>query len=369
MNNNNKKQHGPKRYRYLINILSALLTVLFIWLLGFVLGDIGTLPGPDYEEIEKQHVDQKLIDELNTLREQEEKLSRQIKNQKEIQDILQTSTQNTKETMNQLLEMHRLNIEKGIDPTEKEQKALAESENLFLENQKKFQVANKKVAELSEQQREINQQIQSLRDQINQQKEPAQEEYKHQQRIHSIKVASFKLAFLIPMLFLAAWLVYKQKTSAFVPIFYAGLIATLWKTGSIMHQYFPHELFKYIAIVAAITVVLMFIIHLIKKMIKPKSDWRLKQIKEAYIHHFCPVCSFPIKRGPFKHAVWTSRGPRFQTRDKSMDEQEEDQSYICPACGEQLYESCESCQSTRPSLLPHCPACGNSKQIMVNHTN
>lgn len=366
--NVNKKQQGPKRYRYFVNLLSVLLTVLFIWLLGFILGDIGTLPGPEYEEIEKQHVDQKLVDEFSTLQEKEQKLSRQIKNQKEIQDILQTSTQNSKETMNQLLEMHRLKIEKGIDPTEKEQSALAESENLFLENQKKFQEANKNVAELSEQQREINQHIQSLRDQINQQKEPAQEEYKQQQRIHSIKVASFKLAFLIPLLFLTIWLVYKQKTSAFAPIFYAAFIATLWKTGTIMHQYFPLEFFKYIAIAAAIIVVLMCIIHLIKKTIKPKWDWRLKQIKKAYTDHLCPVCSFPIKRGPFKYAVWTSLGPRFQVWNKSIDEEVEDQPYICPACGEQLYEKCESCQSIRPSLLSHCPTCGNSKQIMGNQT-
>ena len=54
--------------------------------------------------------------------------------------------------MRQLTDLYRLNLERDIKPTEEEQRALAESQRLFLENQAKFQAANEEVASLSERQ-------------------------------------------------------------------------------------------------------------------------------------------------------------------------------------------------------------------------
>ena len=39
----------------------------FIWLLSFMLNDIGDLPGPDYNTIQKSHVPEEKLNEANNL--------------------------------------------------------------------------------------------------------------------------------------------------------------------------------------------------------------------------------------------------------------------------------------------------------------
>ena len=61
---------SPFFYRFFIWALSTLLTLLFIWLLGFIVNDIGNLPGPDWEEIEARHIDEATKNRIEELNEQ-----------------------------------------------------------------------------------------------------------------------------------------------------------------------------------------------------------------------------------------------------------------------------------------------------------
>ena len=360
----NEKRRGPWMHHFLIFSFGLLLTVLLVWLLGFILSDIGDLPGPNYEDIEKKHVGLALTNRLDSLQKEQQSLATQIRNQREIQNILRTSTDNSKQTMNQLLEMHRLKLERRLTPTQTEQTALAESEALFLTNQKKFQIANEQIAQLSEQQRNLQQQIEDLNEQIGNKRKLAREEHNGLRRTHLLKVGAFKLAFIIPMLLVATWFIIKKRGSAYAPFIYSAFIATFWKTGEIMHAYFPSDFFKYIAIGASLAIVTAFLIHLIRMIAAPKKGWIFKQYKEAYNKQRCPVCAYPIYRGPYKHMTWTTKGPKGIMPAFTGGESEAEQPYTCPSCGEQLYEKCEKCDGIRHSLLPYCESCGDEKQSL-----
>ena len=245
-----------------------------------------------------------------------------------------------------------------MTPTEVEQQALAESEAQFLENQRRFQVANETIARLSEQQRDVNRQIAALEETLGEKRKPAREEYDRAREVHALKVAVVKLAIVVPLLFAAAWLVITKRTSAYAPLAYAAFGATFWTTGRVMYQNFPREYFKYIAVGAAIVIVLALLVHLIRMLTAPKRDWLLRQYKEAYNKRLCPVCAFPIQRGPLKGLVWTRRGPHGILPVPQAAEDKEEKPYTCPSCGEALYAACESCGKSRHVLLPYCQHCG-----------
>lgn len=353
-----KLRRGPVLHRVFIIALSVLMTLLLIWFLGFILGDIGRLRGPDYEAIQKKYVDQAFVDEVADLEKEKQALQIEINNQREIQAILRTSTENSQQTMNQLLEMHRLSLEKNIKPTELEQASLAESEAQFLQNQKSFQQANEEIARLSERLRETERQMAALRDQLEEQRKPAREEFDRLRERHSLKVAALKLAFLVPVLLVAAWLALRKRGSPYLPLILALLCAAFWKTGVVMHQHFPREYFKYIAIGAAIAIVLAGLIHLIRIVASPKKDWLLKLYKEAYARQACPVCGFSIQRGPLRHLRGTWRRARGVVPVLQQGETVEESPYTCPSCGTPLYQPCGQCGKIRHALLLYCEHCG-----------
>jgi len=357
-----ERGRGPWIHRALILCFAGVLTVLLVWLLGFVLSDVGKFPGPDYAQFEAKYVAADTKDRLDALHKERTSLEKQINDQREIQAILRTSTQSSQETMNQLVSLHKLNLEKGVKPTDVEQQALAESEAQFLENQKRFQVANEAIARLSEEQRETERQIATLEETLEEKRKPAREEYNKAREVHSLKVAAVKLAIVVPLLFVAAWLLLAKRSSAYAPLVYAAFGAAFWTTGRVLYENFPREYFKYIAIGAAIVIVLAVLVHLIRMLTAPKRDWLLKQYKEAYNKRLCPVCAFPIQRGPWKGLTWTRRGPRGILPVPQANGDEDEKPYTCPSCGEGLYASCASCGKSRHALLPYCQHCGAEAQ-------
>src|SRR5947209_6165691 len=49
---------GPWTHRFLVHLFTVVLTVLIYWLLGFIVDDIGTWPGPEYSAVEQRMLDQ-----------------------------------------------------------------------------------------------------------------------------------------------------------------------------------------------------------------------------------------------------------------------------------------------------------------------
>ena len=69
-------------------------------------------------------------------------------------------------------------------------------------------------------------------------------------RRHHLTNAALKLAFLIPLLVGVTAVGLRKRESPFAPILYSAFAASFWMVAVVMHQHFPSEYFKYIAIAA-----------------------------------------------------------------------------------------------------------------------
>ncbi|RMD75171.1 MAG: hypothetical protein D6820_15210, partial [Lentisphaerae bacterium] len=121
------KSKGPWIHRFVIRILTLVLAVLIYWILGFFVDDIRSIPGPDYSTIEKKFIDKASIAKQQDVEKQIEDLTRQIENLREKQRIVRDSSRNLQETINQLIELRKLGIQKSIDFSAQEQATFASS--------------------------------------------------------------------------------------------------------------------------------------------------------------------------------------------------------------------------------------------------
>ena len=80
---------GPVAYRLIVFVFSVLFAVLLFWLLGFVIDDIGTWPGPDHAELEKQLLDPQLVEAAASLSGQIEETNRKIRRNSKPTEITQ----------------------------------------------------------------------------------------------------------------------------------------------------------------------------------------------------------------------------------------------------------------------------------------
>ena len=357
---------GPWTQRFLVHVFTILFGLLSYWFLGFVLGDISTWPGPDYAALQEQMLDPVLSAESQRLQEEAELVKRDVETQQARQRILRDSTDNAQKTMQQLLEFQRLSLQKDVKPSPEEQAALAESQQRFLANQKQYQELTEEISRLQEQLRNLESQ-----QRINQQKfhtasEPVRQEYERQSRQHELKLAFLQLAVLVPLLIVAVLLFYRQRESLYVPLVTAFAIAVVVKVMLVMHQYFPARYFKYILVITFLVIVTRVLIGLLRMIRFPKPDWLHKQYREAYEAFLCPICDYPIRRGPLTFLYWTRRTIKKLRPQPSGDAAAEDP-YTCPACGTNLFEACPQCGKTRHSLLPTCESCGNTRPVEGNH--
>lgn len=357
-----RRYRGPWTHRFLVGVFSLLFGLLLYWLLGFVLKDIGTWPGPVYSELEEQQLDPALRDEADSLKNQIADIKRSIAENQERQAELRDSTSNSETTMNQLVELQRLTLEKGMTPTEAEQTALGDSEQLFLANQQRYQRINETIANQSEQLRTLEARQRGVERRLKAAREPIQEEFNRLRTRHKWKLAALQLAFLLPLLVVGGWLFLKKRGGTYTPLIHGFSIAVLVQLGMVLHQHFPTRYFKYILILVAILVVAWVLVYLLRMVAFPKRDWLIKQYREAYEHFVCPVCAYPIRRGPLKYLFWTRRSLKKLAVPMEGNNGPEEP-YTCPSCGTRLFDACEVCGKVRHSLLPTCSHCGAEKGI------
>lgn len=355
----NKKPKGTWAQRLFIIVLGIILGVLLFWLLNFITKDIGTLPRPELSKVQAIHVDATLVEEQKSLNETLADMKENIRNRQEQRDLLKDSTDNLRNTINQLLRIQKQSLEKGLTLSEQSQQVLAESQTSFLNNQKQYQELNKEIADLMSRQREVEKNLASVSEKIKAQQALAREEYNVLMAKYRWKVASLKLVFLVPIFLIAAWFFTKKRSGVYWPIVYAAFIAVFIQISLVVHEYFPRKYFKYIALLVIIGIVLKLLVHLIKSIIYPKKDWLIKQYQEAYDKCLCPVCGKPIRIGPLRYAVGSRRKALLLVGQGT--EALKQQIYACPSCGTQLYEKCDKCSDIRHSLLPFCEHCGAEK--------
>jgi predicted RNA-binding Zn-ribbon protein involved in translation (DUF1610 family) len=355
--NNNKKFMGTWVQRFVIIFLSVLLGVLLYWLLGFITKDIGALRGPDRSKVEAKYVQAGLLEKQKSLQENLAGIRENVRNEQDRQNVLEKGTSSLQNTINQLLSIQKLNIERNLTLPEQQQQIFVDSQTMFLENQKEYQALNKEIAELTKQQHQLEKELASVSKEIENQRVVAQTEYHELLSKHRWKVAALKLAVMIPIFLITACFFIKKRSGTYWPIVYAAFIAAFVRISFVVHEYFPRRYFKYIALIVIIAIVLRLLAYLIKRIVSPKKDWLIKQYQEAYDKNVCPICGKPIRIGPLRYAITSKRkafvlaGPQTEFTKQQL--------YICPSCGTELYEKCDKCNDIRHSLLPFCEHCGS----------
>jgi len=355
-----QKPKGPWIHRFSIRFFTVVLSILIYWVLGFLVEDIESIKGPQYNDIEKKHVDQNLLDKQKELKTSITKAQRDIKNKSDEMRIVKDSSQNLQKTINQLIELQKLTVQKSVSLPETEQANLSSSLSHFLERQKEYQAHNSELLNYSEQKRTLELEKLNTDKEIEAQRKPAKEEYQKLREKHDFRLACFQLLILIPLLALAAFFIIKKRSSIYIPMFLGFGAATLLKVSFVIHEYFPSQYFKYVLIFGLLIAVAKLLIYFIRVVAYPKAQWLNKQYREAYERFLCPVCEYPIRTGPRKHLYWTRR-----TVNKIVlpNETASEEAYVCPSCGTGLFEECNSCHKIRHSLLPHCQHCNDEKVI------
>ena len=351
-------QKSPWTHRFFMFFFSLVLGLLLIWLMSRVMDQVGEWPGPSYEKLEQAHLAPTLVETANRLREEGANLRRRIDERRAQQALLRDSTDNSQRTMNQLLELHRLSLEKNVTPTAEEQQALAEAERLFLTNQAEYQRLSTEVAQLDTEIRRLNEQIEAHNKVLDEARAPIRQEYERLLRRHEAKVGAVKLAVLVPLMAVALVLFIKKRSGPYALPVYAFGLAVLAEVLLVIHEHFHTGYFIYVLLLAAIAVVVRAIVYLVKVMRSPSAAWRLARHRQAYATFLCPICGFPIRRGPMKFMVWTRRSLKEPPAPTTLPEARADEPYTCPSCGTRLFEECTACHAIRHALLPACERCG-----------
>ena len=355
------KSKGTWIHRFAIWFFTVVLAVLVFWVLGFFVDDIRSMRGPGYNTIEKKFVDKDLVAKQIALEKQIADLTRRIGNQTEKQRIVGDSSRSLQQTINQLLELQKLGIEKNIAFSNTEQTNFTSSLNLFLDNQREYQELSQGISDLLEQKQGLIREKDQIEKEINKQRQPARDMFNALSRKHRLKLAFLQLAILLPILLVAAAVIVKKRSSIYFPLFLAFGAATLVKVTLVVHAYFPSKIFKYILIGGLLLVVARLLIYFIRTIAFPKTQWLVKQYREAYERFLCPVCEYPIRIGPRRFLFWTRR--TVNKVDIPTDRGDQEEEYTCPSCGTGLFEECSSCHKIRHTMLPHCSHCGAGKEI------
>jgi len=356
------KSKGPWYHRFAIRLFTLVLAVLTFWGLGFLVDDIRSIRGPDYNAIEMKHLDADLVAKRDALVKQIADLSRQIENQTEKQQVVGDSSRNLQQTINQLIELQKLGMQKSVAFSETDQSNFTASLRLFLDNQGKYQALSHAVSDLLEQKHGLVREKEQVEQDLEKRRRPARDEFNRLSHRHRLKLAALQLAILLPMLVVAAGLVIIKRSSIYFPLSLAFASATLVKVTLVVHEYFPSRYFKYILLGVLLLVVARLLIYFIRTIAFPKTQWLVKQYREAYERFLCPVCEYPIQIGPRRFLFWTRRTVGKMALPQGSGDAP-DENYTCPSCGSTLFEECPACHQRRHAMLPNCSHCGAEKEI------
>lgn len=355
---------GPWWHRWALRLCTLILFGLLYKTLGFLTDDIWRIDGPDFAIIELKYVDASLRQEESDLQQQSEQLERQLRDQNTQQLQHRELTATSQKTWTQLVEFRKLAIDKSQQLSETEQRALDQAQELFLKNQQAELAVQERIGELTRQTHETRDQLQDLQGELQNQRRLAQAEYASSWERHRRWLGWMQLSVLIPLLLIASWLLYALRHSPWRPFSHALAGAVFLKVWSTLHQHFAFNVLIYPLVATGLLVVAALLWGLIRTITRPQTAWLLRQYRDAYQSFLCPVCDYPIRRGPMTYLYWTRKTLKKLTPNTT--DLPPNEPYICPCCATALYEECPSCHKTRHSLLPACESCGTVKDLAAN---
>ena len=358
---------SPWGLRLLILAGSGLFGILLIWLIGYMLHDIGTFRRVDYADVERQFVSVELDKRREAAAEEIERLKVRIAAAAERRAAVKEGIDVSKGLLQDTLDAHEAQLRANQPVSAELQAALAQAQRAYLQDQMAYQKEHKKGIEenleLQGRRRASEKELAEIVAKIAPLVEKARAEQRRLQEKYDIQAAFLKLLVLLPAALLAAWLFLKKRGGPMTPIVYVTGLAVLWHLIAVIHHHFPERYHKYIFVALALAVVLRVLVYLVRVAAAPSAKHLLKRFREAYTkrRRECPICGFAILAPDGQAALMRAR-TRGRQLVLSPAEGEEERPYTCPSCGTALYETCEACQKVRHSLLPNCQHCGATKE-------
>ncbi|WP_254506866.1 hypothetical protein [Anatilimnocola floriformis] len=363
------RPRGPWFHRFLVWFFTIVLVVLTYWTLSFLLDDIGEFAPPDYQTIRLKHVPAEVNLEITNLTSRQTTLERKARRLREQQSLLREGTENYQRTMRQMAELESLRLQKGEKPTEEQTAAVAQAEQQFLKNQREYQQKTEELALLAEQEEVVRVELEPVQRRLAAAETAAQNAYAAAFEMWQWQTAAVKVGMLVPLMVIAGWLFRRFRNSVYAPLVYAFGIAVGGKVLVTVHAYFPEIYFKYLIIGTSLALTIWLLAKLLRMIARPQTAWLLKQYREAYESFLCPVCDFPIRRGPMKFLSWTKNTIKRLPLPNMTVTNEPETAYTCPMCATQLYEECGHCHGIRTSLLPACSHCGDTRPVGESPAN
>lgn len=359
--NNIRKPQGPWIHRFLIVFFTAVFAVLVYWALGFLVEDIRSIPGPLYSDVEVRFLDPGLTEQEKVLSREIAETERAIAGRNDELRIIGDTSENLQGTINQLLELQRLVVQKSAALSDREQANLSDSLAAFLESQNRYQRVTAELSRLTERRETLGTEKNTLERTMEEKRQPAREEFDRLIEKHHLRLAALQLAILLPLLAVSAFLVVRKRKTLYFPLFLGFGAAVMVKAALVIHQYFPTRYVRYLLVAALLAAVGRLVMHFIRSAAFPDARQLWKQHREGYEHFLCPVCEYPIRRGPRKFLFWTRRSLK---KLVPPEDSGEDEPYCCPSCGTVLFEECPRCGRIRHALLPWCEHCCGEKSLV-----
>lgn len=349
---------GSLGQRIVIGLLSLVFAVLFYWLLNFITQDIARRPGPDFGQIQNKYVDPSLLDQQRQIMETIESVKEKLSAQTRQRDLLRDSTLSLQTTINQLLSIQEQSIKSGTALTEETRKHIDSSLPQFLDNQKRYEGYNQEIADLTTQGNDLDKQLRVLNRQIEEQRQKGQAEYNDLYRQYRLRTAAYQLLVIIPIFLIGSWLFISYRTGFYGPLVWAIFWAVFVKLALIVHDYFPKQYFKYIALAVILAIVVRLLVYLLKGLAKPRLAALLRQRRQSYSRSQCPICGTHLLSAQARRTE--SLSWRSVVAADGQDASAES-AYYCPDCGTALFGTCGPCGRIRHLLLPFCRHCGAEK--------
>ncbi len=356
------KNQGPWWHRFSIRFCTILLFILVYQTIGFLTDDIWRLAGPDYQELEAQSAAdpvQVKVDSINAEIGKLQRLSRAKRvNQTELREITTTAQQ----TWSQLQEFRKLAIAKQKELSPSEQQALDDAQILFLKNQQAGLELQSELAELTRKEASLHDALEDTQTELRQHQSKIQVEYTQLMNRHQFFLGCMQLLVLIPLIIASGYGFYRSRQSRWLPFVQAFGGAVILKVIVLLHSYFPLDMLIYPLVATGLIVVGALLWGLIRLVSQPNRQWLLRQYRDAYQSFLCPICDYPIRRGPLKFLFWNRKSlKRLQIPQQLSGAA--DEKYTCPCCATSLFEECPSCHHIRHALLPACECCGTLKEL------
>ncbi len=343
-----------------IRLLGVLLGVLFFWLLGFVVTDIRTLPfSPSYQEFREKELEPDLEQRLEATRLSLEEIRRNLRVLEARQEMAQEGIRTLEATMRQLAEMQKLSIQKNAALGESERASLEKALSSFLESQENYQRNNEERIMLAEKENVAQEELRLLEKELRNRENEIRSSYDALREKEAFRRGVYQLAFLIPLLLACIGITKKSWNSLYRPGGIALTVAVFARTAMTAHASFPFFYMKYTLLGAGILVAWALMVLIARSIQRPRKSSLLKTYREGYRHFLCPVCEYPIRRGPLRFFSWTRKTIfRLSPPGTLSFPDTSEKPYSCPSCGTLLYSPCEKCGALRETLLPYCRACG-----------